>query len=309
MKDYYYILGLKKEASTDEIKKAYRKLSLKFHPDKNDGDDFFNERFKEIQEAYETLADPKKRNTYNSLLANSRQNGTTNRGYNFDPFIEYFKANKSAFEFDEEITFSWKTINSDKVTIKPFGVMHPIGQKTYKIKDFKNAVLTFELVAENSSIGRYTKQSITLNNKTFQELYRYFKQIIQNENYSKRNNSQSNSSATQTVLRETIDNKTLRIVSVNNETIGAKVFIDDFAANDGVYIYKSFSHKLIVRNGVIVERFYLEKENDLIFEKVNSSEPSIGDKVYSLNWELVPNGKYRYSLFKSYIVENGEIIR
>ena len=55
MKDYYYILGIKPNASTDEIKKAYRKLSLKFHPDKNDGDKFFEERFKEINEAYENL--------------------------------------------------------------------------------------------------------------------------------------------------------------------------------------------------------------------------------------------------------------
>ncbi len=309
MKDYYYILGLKKEASIEDIKKAHRKLSLKFHPDINKGDEFFTGQFKEIQEAYETLSDIKRRTSYDSNFSNHRPTENANNGYNFDPIIEYFRSNKATFEYNEEITFSWKTINSDKVTIKPFGAVQPIGQKTYKIKDFKNSTLTFELVAENSNISRYTKQSITLNNKTFQELYNYFKQIIKNENYSKANTSQSNSSKTLTVFRETIDNETLKIVSINNKTIGAKVYIDDKVANDGIYIYKSLSYKLKIKNGVIVERYYLEKEKDLIFEKVNNSEPSIGDKVYSLNWLPVSNGKYRYSLFKSFIVENGKIIR
>ena len=309
MKDYYYILGLKKGASIEEIKRAYRKLSLKLHPDKNDGDEFFTERFKEIQEAYETLSDSKKRTSYDNNFSNGKPEEKTNNGYNFDPVIEYFRANKASFEFDEEITFSWKTINSDTVYIKPFGAVQPIGQKTYKLKDFKNSVLTFELVAENSNINRYIRQSITLNNKTFQELYIYFKQIFENENNSKSNNAYNSSSTTQTVYRETIDNLTLKIVSINNETIGAKVYIDDKIANDGIYIYKSLSHKLKVKGGVIVERFYLEKEKDIIFEKVDNDEPKIGDKVYTLNWTLVPNGKYRYSIFKSYIVENGKIIR
>jgi DnaJ-class molecular chaperone len=61
IKDYYYILGVARNASQDEIKKAYRKLSVKFHPDKNDGDKFFEERFKDINEAYETLVDATKR--------------------------------------------------------------------------------------------------------------------------------------------------------------------------------------------------------------------------------------------------------
>lgn len=56
MKNYYYILGISSKASLDEIKKAYRKLATKFHPDKNQGDSFFEERFKEIQEAYEVLS-------------------------------------------------------------------------------------------------------------------------------------------------------------------------------------------------------------------------------------------------------------
>lgn len=309
MKDYYYILGLKKEASIEDIKKAYRKLSLKFHPDKNDGDEFFTERFKEIQEANETLSDLKKRTIYDNNFSNGKPEEKTNNGYNFDPVIEYFRANKASFEFDEEITFSWKTINSDKVIIKPFGAVQPIGQKTYKLKDFKNSVLTFELIAENSNINRYTRQYITLNNKTFQELYIYFKQIFKNENNSKGNYADNSSSTTQTVLRETIHDQTLKIISINNETIGAKVYIDGKIADDGIYIYKSLTHRLRVKGGVILERFYLEKGKNIIFEKVDNGDPKIGDNVYALNWRRVPNGKYRYSIFKSYIVEKGKIIK
>lgn len=64
MKDYYYILGIQKSAAQDDIKKAYRKLSTKFHPDHNDGDKFFEERFKDINEAYTVLIDAQSRREY-----------------------------------------------------------------------------------------------------------------------------------------------------------------------------------------------------------------------------------------------------
>lgn len=64
MKNHYQSLGLKSNATLTEIKMAYRKLALKFHPDQNDGDLFFEDRFKEIQEAYEILSDGEKRNIY-----------------------------------------------------------------------------------------------------------------------------------------------------------------------------------------------------------------------------------------------------
>ena len=66
-KDYYQILGVSRDATTDEIKKAYRKLAAKYHPDKNPGDKSAEEKFKEINEAKEVLTDPEKRKLYDQF--------------------------------------------------------------------------------------------------------------------------------------------------------------------------------------------------------------------------------------------------
>jgi molecular chaperone DnaJ len=63
-KDYYQILGVSRDASQEEIKRAYRRLAMKYHPDKNPGDKEAEERFKEISEAYQVLSDPEKRRIY-----------------------------------------------------------------------------------------------------------------------------------------------------------------------------------------------------------------------------------------------------
>lgn len=69
-KDYYKILGISKEATAKDIKKAYRKLAAQYHPDKNPDDKAAEEKFKEINEANEVLSDPKKREKYDALGAN-----------------------------------------------------------------------------------------------------------------------------------------------------------------------------------------------------------------------------------------------
>jgi DnaJ-class molecular chaperone len=63
-KDFYHVLGIERNASQEEIKKAYRKLALKYHPDRNPGNKDAEEQFKEAAEAYEVLGDPSKRQRY-----------------------------------------------------------------------------------------------------------------------------------------------------------------------------------------------------------------------------------------------------
>src|SRR4051812_23197639 len=63
-RDYYEVLGLSRGAQPDEINKAYRKLAMQFHPDRNPGDDGAGEKFREISEAYEVLRDPNKRQRF-----------------------------------------------------------------------------------------------------------------------------------------------------------------------------------------------------------------------------------------------------
>ena len=88
-KDYYKILGVEKSATQDEIKKAYRKLAMKHHPDRNAGKKSSEEKFKEITEANEVLSDPDKRKKYDTLGSNWNQYQHTG-GQGFDDFSSHF---------------------------------------------------------------------------------------------------------------------------------------------------------------------------------------------------------------------------
>ena len=102
-KDYYKILGVAKTATASEIKKAYRKLAVKYHPDKTKDDKAAEEKFKETTEAYEVLKDPEKRKKYDELGANWKmyeQQGGNGRGR--DAYGSPFGSGRSQREFSEE---------------------------------------------------------------------------------------------------------------------------------------------------------------------------------------------------------------
>ncbi|HEY5672025.1 MAG TPA: DnaJ C-terminal domain-containing protein [Anaerolineales bacterium] len=89
-KDYYKTLGVDRKAKEDEIKRAYRKLALKHHPDRNPNDKKAEEKFKEINEAYQVLSDPQKRTRYDQLgdsYHHWQQRGGTPGGFNWDEWV------------------------------------------------------------------------------------------------------------------------------------------------------------------------------------------------------------------------------
>ena len=88
-KDYYKILGVNKSANQNEIKKAYRKLAVKYHPDKNKDNKAAEEKFKEINEANEVLSDPDKRKKYDEFgenWQNYQQTGGTQGGFDWSQY-------------------------------------------------------------------------------------------------------------------------------------------------------------------------------------------------------------------------------
>ncbi|MCR5435469.1 MAG: DnaJ domain-containing protein [Treponema sp.] len=106
--DYYEVLGVPKTASADEIKKAYRNLAMKYHPDKNPGDKVAEEKFKQISQAYDVLGDDVKRRNYDMTGSYQyqtqdtayQQNNTYQRQYTYsnfdsDVFWEWFAKNQS----------------------------------------------------------------------------------------------------------------------------------------------------------------------------------------------------------------------
>ena len=106
MSDYYTLLGVSRDASSDDIKKAYRQLALKYHPDRNQRSEEAADRFKEVTEAYEVLRDSEKRALYDRYGKQGVRSGASGpgaAGFDFSDAIEVFMRDFGGFSGFEDL--------------------------------------------------------------------------------------------------------------------------------------------------------------------------------------------------------------
>ncbi len=161
MKDYYYLLGISTTASAREIKHAYHKLSSRLHPDKNEGDPFFEQHFKDISEAYNTLSHRKKRSAYDlawqSFFESSRAMIVPS------PTIDTFAVSSRRIHEGARIEIHWKTSHADQVYISCFD--HPVpprGSKTITFSDVDGHDPSLEINAVQTATAKSVHQRLQL---------------------------------------------------------------------------------------------------------------------------------------------------
>lgn len=151
---------------------------------------------------------------------------------------------------------------------------------------------------------RFSQKAIELNPNN-----EIAKNILKKSNFTLSENN-TKSVSTQLVFRETADGKLLKIISKDYQTIGAEVYIDDLPAPNGIYKYKSGTHKLIIEDGKILNRFYIVYYPNFYIEQTGEDCASVGDKVLTLDNNKVLDGDYSLGFLAGRMtVLNGEIIK
>ncbi|OQX99144.1 MAG: hypothetical protein B6I24_03430 [Bacteroidetes bacterium 4572_128] len=206
MKNYYYILGISKNANQKEIKNAYRKLARKYHPDKNPNDIFFQKRIQELNEAYNILSKKKLKENYDFELICSdfkeKKNNEIVKNYHknikrkftiliisniltflfFTIFIVFFKNSKKKAVFQKEIFIE----NSKKKQIFQKKKYFIISYGVYQKKENVNKIINF-LYKKNISAKYYFLPDFeNTKKKLFRVYIGNFEEIENTKNYLKK---------------------------------------------------------------------------------------------------------------------------
>ncbi|WP_338793043.1 DnaJ C-terminal domain-containing protein [Bernardetia sp. Wsw4-3y2] len=147
-KDYYKILGLRKNASAEEIKKKYRELAKKYHPDRNPNDILAEKRFKDLNEAHDILSDPTKRAQYDLM------------GKNWGSYSKFADKAKSAYQKTQEKDFEFKDLFTRERMSEAFKNVVDLGRETI----FKNE-------KETTGIKRKPKEKEIKTSISLEEAY------------------------------------------------------------------------------------------------------------------------------------------
>lgn len=159
MKDYYYFLGVSRDDSQENIRKAYRKICFRCHPDVTDNDPFFQHRFRELKEAYDVLSDEERRRVYDHMLDRQQTMERSPLPAN----VKEFRTNKIRAQEGEEIILTWKTNYADLVKIHPFGLQKTYGEKIFKAENFDSeGKLHLILNATNTLLNQTVARRITI---------------------------------------------------------------------------------------------------------------------------------------------------
>ena len=179
MKDYYYLLGLKQTATLDEIKDSYRRLAKKFHPDLNDGDSFFAERFKDIQEAYDVLSDSNKKLKYDSSLGlpSYHENTTSQNRPTSKTKRDKIELKQESINFLTGLhprCFEFKLINNFGNDIAAEYIIQPDkGKVTMNISfEYSNDKTIIKLCGISSLIGFTNESMASKIRKTYSSIYK-----------------------------------------------------------------------------------------------------------------------------------------
>lgn len=198
-KDYYKILGISENATDSEISSAFKKLAMKYHPDRNKGDKSAEEKFKEINEAYNTLKDSKSRQEYDMMRKFGGTGGFGSSGFHhfssggFDPFADSFMKdffNSYGFSFDGFSSFR-RPVNRDEyvnVEINLSDLLSTPANENYVIEAGKNK--TKVTIPKNVVSGnRFRIKGAAYNNSNHDagDLYITVVVKIDKPNYSKIN--------------------------------------------------------------------------------------------------------------------------